>query len=159
MHTYQGIARRSATPEDFDALHALLVADEEFVTGRRSRIGANDLRQWLSSVDPERDTWIFEEDGRLVAFGWHELTGPLSFSIGIVHPDRRGQGLGTALVETGVHRAREAGSTRLHWGALAADPGAPALLAAHGFREVRRIYESVGMTPELEQVVFERALA
>ncbi|HEX7525307.1 MAG TPA: GNAT family N-acetyltransferase, partial [Gaiellaceae bacterium] len=57
------------------------------------------------------------------------------------HPEARGRGIGAHLVETAVNRAREAGGTRLHYGALAADAAAPPLLETHGFREVRRFYE------------------
>ena len=119
----------------------LLRADEEQVVGRRSRIGLSDLRQWLSRVDFDADTWIFEDDGRLVAFGWGEIMGDLGWGIGIVHPAAKGRGIGTDLVERSEQRARERGATRMHQVTLAADTRAFALLAAHGYREVRRFYE------------------
>ena len=138
-----GIAIRPLTTDDLAAATALLAFDEEHSTGRPSKLGTSDLASWLSGCDLALDTWLFEEDGSLVAFGWHEvhLGVPVAFAAGVVHPDERGRGLGAALVQRGVERARDAGATRLHYGVLAADAGAPALLAAHGFHEVRRFYE------------------
>lgn len=140
MVSFTGTTMRPLAEEDFEAAHALLALDEAHTTGWPSRMELSDLRAWLSSVDLARDTWLLEEDGRLVAFGWHEGNGELGFAIGVVHPERRGRGIGSSLVETAVRRGREAGGIRLHYGALAADAGAPALLEAHGFREVRRFF-------------------
>jgi mycothiol synthase len=136
-----GVAFRPLAASEFAAVAALLAADEAHGTGRPSRLAAADLRSWLAGVDLAVDTWVFAEDGRPLAFGWHETHPQLAFAAGVVHPEARGRGLGTALVETAERRAAEAGSKRLHYGVLAADAGAPALLTAHGFREVRRFYE------------------
>ncbi|MGZ8716604.1 MAG: GNAT family N-acetyltransferase [Gaiellaceae bacterium] len=141
MVSFTGSTMRPLSEEDFEAAHALLALDEEHAMGRPSRIEVSDLRAWLDNVDLAQDTWLLEEDGRLIAFGWHEGNGALGFAIGVVHPETRGRGIGGTLVETAVRRARGAGGTRLHYGTLAADAGAPALLGAHGFREVRRFYE------------------
>src|SRR5206468_4275554 len=83
------------------------VFDEEQATGHPSRIQVEDLLSWLTRVDLAADTWLFEEDGELVAFGWQQppLT-ELSFAVGVVHPAARGRGLGSALVELGEQRAR-----------------------------------------------------
>ncbi len=61
---------RSATPEDIDDVLELLRADEEHLIGRPSRIGRSDLLQWLGRIDLGEDSWLLEEDGRLVACGW-----------------------------------------------------------------------------------------
>lgn len=141
MCTLAGITVRTLSEEDFEAAHALLALDEEHAMGRPSRIQVSDLRAWLESVDLAQDTWLLEEDGRPVGFGWHEAHGELGFAVGVVHPETRGRGIGGSLVETAVRRAREAGGARMHYATLAADAGAPALLEAHGFREVRRFYD------------------
>jgi mycothiol synthase len=136
-----GITARPLFDADLETAWKLLVLDEEHVHGRPSRIEVSDLRAWLGGIDRDKDTWLLEEDGRLVAFGWHELHGELGFGVGVVHPKERGRGLGAQLVETAVRRSREAGGTRIHYVALAADADAPALLEPRGFREVRRFYE------------------
>jgi mycothiol synthase len=136
-----GITTRPLFDEDLEAALALLVLDEEYLLGRPSTIEVSDLRAWLGSIERDKDTWLLEEDGRLVAFGWHELNGELGFGVGVVHPEARGRGLDARLVETAVQRSREAGGTRIHYVALAADVEAPPLLEGLGFREVRRFYE------------------
>jgi mycothiol synthase len=141
MSTLTGITTRPLTEDDFEAAHALLALDEEHAMGRPSRMEVSDLRAWLGSADVDKDTWLLEENGRLLGFGFHEANGELAVAVGVVHPGARGLGLGAHLVETAVSRAREAGGQRLHYIALAADAGAPALLEAHGFHEVRRFYE------------------
>ncbi len=133
-----GIAIRPLTAEDIEAAAALLALDEQHSTGCPSKLGPSDLTEWLSRADFEVDTWVFEENGRFVGFGWHEPHNPTAYAAGVVHPEARGRGLGAALVQRAETRAREAGAGRLHYGVLAADAGAPGLLAAHGFREVRR---------------------
>jgi mycothiol synthase len=132
---------RSATPQDLDDVLELLRADEEHLLGRRSRIGPSDLRQWLSRVDLATDTWMFEEDDRLVACGWGEADGELGFAVGVVHPDAKGRGIGGQLVGRSEGWLRERGVTRMQQFALAADTVAPVLFAAHGYREVRRFHE------------------
>jgi len=63
---------RVATQADLDGVLALLVADEEFFTGRAPKIGLADLRSRLARVDLEHDTWLYEEDGAAAGFGWVE---------------------------------------------------------------------------------------
>jgi mycothiol synthase len=132
---------RHVTPEDLDDVLELLRADEEHLLGRRSRIGRSDLLQWLSRVDLDDDTWLLEEEGRLVACGWAETHGDLGWAIGVVHPEAKGRGIGEHLVEWSEQQLRERGVTRVHQVAFAGDTRAPMLFAAHGYREVRRFYE------------------
>lgn len=71
-----GVVTRPLAADEIDAAMALLVLDEEHTTGRSSKLGPSDLAAWLSGLDFAVDTWLFEENGRLVAFGWHEGNGP-----------------------------------------------------------------------------------
>ncbi len=105
---------RPVTPEDLDDVLELLRADEEHLLGRRSRIGRSDLLQWLSGVDLDDDTWLLEEEGRLVACGWAETHGDLGWAIGVVHPEAKGRGIGGRLVEWSEQQLRERGATRVH---------------------------------------------
>jgi len=141
------MSMRSATPEDIDDVLELLRADEEHLIGRPSRIGRSDLLQWLGRIDLDEDSWLLEEEGRLVACGWAQTRGDLGTAIGAVHPEAKGHGIGGRLVERSERRLREQGATRVHQVAFAGDTRAPGLFAAHGYREVRRFYE---MTIELD---------
>jgi mycothiol synthase len=146
---------RPAAEEDLRAVVQLLIEDEEFLLRRPSRIGVADLRQWLNGVELASDTWIFEDESGMHAFGWAEVTDALGFAVGVVHPQSKRSGLGAQLVETSERRLRELGAARVQQAAFAADPAAPGLFERHGYREVRRFYE---MAIELDGVPPEPAL-
>jgi mycothiol synthase len=111
-------------------------------------VGLADVTAWLSEVDLARNTWLFEEGGRIVALSWveaHDDGGP-GFAVGVVHPDGQAHGLGSKLIDLTEARLRELGVERIHHVTLAPDRAMPPLLAARGYREVRRFWE---MTIEL----------
>jgi mycothiol synthase len=137
---------RPITSDDLPALAAFLADDETHLFGRPSRVGVADITAWLSGPDLSRDTWLVEEDGRLVAAGWVEKHHDTGIAIGIVHRDQRGRGLGSMLVDRSEERLRALGVGRIHAVTLAPDVAAEPLLTARGYREVRRFWE---MTIEL----------
>src|ERR671935_197903 len=109
--------------------------------------GLDDIRTEWRRTDLERDTWAWEHDGRLVAFGILRSRGDELSVNRFVHPDFRGRGLGTAILQATETRARERGVPKLDNGILAADRAAAALLEANGYRDVRHYHV---MTIELE---------
>jgi mycothiol synthase len=139
---------RPITAEDFPAVAAFLAEDEARLFGRPSRLGVADVTAWLAGADLERGTWLFEEEGHVAAIGWTEVEEhhDAGFAVGVVHRDRQGRGLGSQLLELMERRLREIGTARIHSLTLAPDTAAPPLLAARGYREVRRFWE---MTIEL----------
>jgi GNAT superfamily N-acetyltransferase len=132
---------RSATESDTEALAALFARDEEYTLGRPSKLTPSDLRAWMSSVDYANNTWVAEQDGRPVATGWLYRRGDLGNGVGVIDPEARGRGLGSALVERIERRALETGAQRLQYDVLAGDKGAPRLLEGRGFRPVRGFFE------------------
>jgi mycothiol synthase len=132
---------RSPTSGDIERAVELLRADEEHLTGRRSRLGPSDLRQWLARIDLGEDVWLVEERGRLVAFGWAETLAGLGWAVGVVHPKVKGRGLGSSLLERSERRVRERGAERVQQFSFAEDAGAAALFERNGYREVRRFFE------------------
>jgi mycothiol synthase len=134
------------TPEEFPAVAAFLAEDETHLFGRPSRLGVPDVTAWLSRPNLATDTWLFEEDGRLVALGWVEAHDETGVAVGVVHHEWRGHGLGSSLIDRSEERLRALGVGRVHNVALAPDVAAPPLLARRGYREVRRFWE---MTIEL----------
>jgi mycothiol synthase len=132
---------RSPTSGDIERAVELLRADEEHLTGRRSRLGPSDLRQWLTRIDLMEDAWLVEEGGRLVAFGWAETLAGLGWAVGVVHPKVKGRGLGSSLLERSERRVRERGAERVQQFSFAEDAGAAALFERNGYREVRRFFE------------------
>jgi len=137
---------RPITPDDFLAVAAFLAEDETHLFGRPSRLGLADITAWLSGPDLPNDTWLYEEDGGVVAAGWVEKHDDTGVAIGIVHRERRGRGLGTELVDRSEERLRALGVGRVHAVTLAPDVAADPLLIGRGYREVRRFWE---MTIEL----------
>jgi mycothiol synthase len=137
---------RPITPDDLPALAAFLAEDETHLFGRPSRVGVPDVTAWLSGNDLPNDSWLYEEDGAVAAAGWVEKHHDTGIAIGIVHRARRGQGLGSRLVERSENRLQELGVGRVHCMTLAPDSAAESLLAGRGYREVRRFWE---MTIEL----------
>lgn len=133
---------RPVAEADLDALAAFLAEDEERLLRRPARIGVDDVRAWLGRCDLQRDSWVYEEDGRWAAVGWVEGNGgDAAVAIGVVGGSWLGRGLGETLLERSEARLNEKGYARIQQVALAADPDAPALLAAHGYREIRRFWE------------------
>jgi mycothiol synthase len=141
------IASRPFADADIEPLATLLAVDEKHTLGRPSKLTPSDVRAWLSEVDLANHTWLTEEDGSPIAAGWIWRRGELANGIGVVHPNVRGRGLGSWLVESAVRRASESGAERLQYDVIEGDKGGPALLTTLGFREVRRFYE---MAVELE---------
>jgi len=137
---------RRITREDLPALAAFLADDETHQFGRPSRVGVADVTAWLSGPDLAKDTWLFEEDGRLVAAGWVEKHHDTGIAVGAVHREERGRGLGSELVDRNEGRLRTLGVGRVHAVTLAPDSAAEQLLTGRGYREVRRFWE---MTIEL----------
>jgi mycothiol synthase len=132
---------RPITRDDYDAVLALVVADEEHVLRRPSRITPGDLREWTSRTNLAEDSWLYEHDGELCAAGWLDALDDVAFAIGIVHPSRRGTGLDVQLAERSEACAAERGAERLHQFSLAADADAARLFEQRGYRPARRFYE------------------
>src|SRR5438270_4975754 len=133
-------ALRPVRPDDAEAVLALI--------GPELHFGLDDIRNEWRSVDLGRDTWAWEHGGRLAAFGILRSRGEELSVDGFVHPDFRGRGLGTAILQATEGRARERGAWKLANGILATDHAAAALLEANGYRDVRHYFV---MTIELDE--------
>ena len=138
---------RPIEEDDLGLVAAFLAEDESRTFGKPSRIGLDDVRGWLSGVDLEHDSWLLEEDGLIAALAWVEKWDERpGTAVGAVDADRRGEGIGSRLVDLTEARLGELGAAQVHNVVLAPDPLAPKLLASRGYREVRRFWE---MTIEL----------
>lgn len=149
------ITQRPATRDDASVVAALLAEDETALVGHPSRLSEVDVASWWAGTDLERDSWVLEEDGRLVAVGWFDHHGPLGVHVGIVAQGAKGRGLGARLVDLGEGRAAAVGAERAHTFALALDRAAADLFESRGYREVRRFYD---MAIELTEPVLDPSL-
>lgn len=125
---------------------------EKEVTGRPSRLDAIAVEGWLHTIAFETNTWLVEEDGRLVAAAFAQRFGERGTGAGAVRPSAWGCGLGALLVETMETRLIEEGTHRVQNWIVAGDAAAAALLRSRGYREARRFWEMAveleGETPE-----------
>ena len=137
---------RPARPEDAEAVRELIAAFDKRHLGEAD-MTADDLRDEWRRIDLERDSWIWERNGAVVAHATLTTWEALVDADGYVHPDHTGAGLGTLILQTTEARAQELGMPKLHNAVLAADTDAARLLEAHGYRDVRHFYR---MAIELE---------
>lgn len=158
---YSWRALRKTDVEQWSALTDI-VADADD-TGER--YAADDLIEELDdpAIDPEIDTVAVEDErGRLVAVG--QVNSPVlrvdgtvrADFAGLVHPEHRGEGIGSALLARLEHRARQLAALRFpgipvepSTHAAAKASGARGLLETAGYQAVRYFHE---MTHDLAEV-------
>jgi ribosomal protein S18 acetylase RimI-like enzyme len=138
------------TPDRLGEALELLQATDRDVYGGTDWTEA-ELREEWGAIDLERDAWLAEVDGRLAGV-MHlcERRGGTFISDGYVHPELRGRGVGSTLLELVESRALErvgeapAGErVVLHNAHLVGDAAAPLLLAGRGFARVRTFFRMV----------------
>jgi mycothiol synthase len=131
---------------------AALIDEDEVAAGFRSRLGQEDVADIWAHTDLEHDSWLTEEDGRIVAAGGGQLHAGTYFARGCVTPGAKGRGFGTLLVDLAEKRANDHGVPTINQVALGPDDAARALLESRGYRLVRRHY---AMTIELGETPLE----
>jgi GNAT superfamily N-acetyltransferase len=131
------LAVRPCTPADLAAVLVLARADQQRVTGRGSRLGENQVRDWWHAVDLNLDSWLLTApDGRTpVGAAWLERWGD---DLGVTKPVAAGSETLTQLLDLVEGRAQERGLRRQQVAVPLPDPVRAALLAGRGYREVRR---------------------
>jgi mycothiol synthase len=139
-----GYELRPAMLDDLDGVAATLLADDLADVGE-SHFDADFVRdQWsLPGVELSEDGWVITDpDGTIVA---HALVSPDGEgklkSWGVVHPEHRGLGVGSALLDRMEARASERlrglPGAVLHTAVTDKDTAGMALVRSHGFAHVR----------------------
>ena len=142
-----GLARRmNVRPfgeEDFEAVVALAARGR----GGTARAAVADRAGRPARVDVARRSraataGCSRRTASCVAAGWVDVIGDLGVGIGVVHPTAgRAPGSASQLLERSEAAARARGVARMQQFALGADTAAAALMASHGYRDVRRFFE------------------
>jgi ribosomal protein S18 acetylase RimI-like enzyme len=92
-------------------------------------------------VNFDGGVWAFESSGTLVAFGAGVEREDWTNCWVSVHPEARGQGLGTWLLLWMERRAHEIGKRKLKVGAFVEDTPFRKLFEGHGFRDARHFFD------------------
>jgi mycothiol synthase len=142
-----GVGRRALERADAGLVAALLAADE-LSLGSEVRLAAQDVRDWWMRVDLATDSWLLERDGHAVAVGWLEHHGDVAIAASAVHPEAKGRGLGSLVVDISEDGARAKEARLVRQIAPANDPAARVLFESRGYRDVRHHFE---MTVELDE--------
>jgi ribosomal protein S18 acetylase RimI-like enzyme len=135
------VSSRPASRDDFPALAELFNAADEAVLGRPALIDVHEVDGWLGTIALDTNTWLFEEEGALVAAGFAQRHGEIGVLAGAVRPDRRGLGYGSTIVACAEQRLVEEGTPRFHAWSTNGDELAAELFRGRGFAEVRRFWE------------------
>jgi mycothiol synthase len=138
------VSLRPFVDDDAATVAALISAEEERLYGRPGRLTGADILMFLQW---SKESWVWEEDGRMVASASYGVHGDAANTRGIVAD--KGRGLGTEIIERGEAFARAEGTKKIWAGAPEPDAAARALFESHGYREVRRFYEmAIELTEE-----------
>jgi GNAT superfamily N-acetyltransferase len=96
-----------------------------------------DLEAEWETLDLEHDALVLLDGERVIAFGSLHDRGELWRVDGYVHPEERGRGIGTELVQALEAIAASRGACRLQNGVIEPDEAGHHLLADLGYRPVR----------------------
>ena len=89
---------RPATRDDYAAIASLFKVADEAILGHPTTIDVSEVDGWLGDVSLATNTWLFEEDGKLVAAAFAQNRDGLGIFAGSVLPEAQGRGHGSRIV-------------------------------------------------------------
>jgi mycothiol synthase len=139
--------QRPAGPADAQAI-ADLIADHDAAHQHvLDRLSEQDVLEWWKRIAEGDAIVVTDDGGRLVGVGTLRRRGENYFADNFTHPDFRGRGVGSFLLDWVERRAIGAGAAALRVAVAQPDAGAKELLDARGFGYIRSFYR---MTIDLD---------
>jgi mycothiol synthase len=131
---------RPVTPADAQAV-ADLIADHDAVhQAVLDRLSERDVLDWWERLDEGDAVAVTDERGQLVGAGALRRRGINYFSDNFTHPDFRGLGVGSFLLDWAERRATDGGAAAIRVAVAAGDVAAKALVERRGFVYIRSFY-------------------
>lgn len=141
-----GLTFRPPAPGDLPAVLQVAREADIAVVGESDWTEA-EMREVWADIDLENDAWVFELDGAIRGFGFFENCRGRLQADGYVHPDHRGRGIGSAVVELTEARAREAAGEEpgayIQNATLNSDADTVRFYERRGYRRVRHFWRMV----------------
>jgi GNAT superfamily N-acetyltransferase len=135
---------RPLGPDDAHAVADLLAAYDEFHTGESDGATADDVLDWWKRIAPDGWIGVLDEDGTIVGVGTLRPRGNEYYlADNFVHPDHRGRGIGTFLLEWAERRSLEDGKSSVRTATTVNDESGRRLIASRGYSYIRSFYRMV----------------
>jgi mycothiol synthase len=135
---------RPFVDDDAPVVAALVNAEDERFYGRPGRLTGANILMFLQH---SKESWMWEEDGRIAATAAFGVHGDAANVRGFVAD--KGRGIGAEILERGEAFARAEEVQKILAAAAEPDAAARALFESRGYREVRRFYEmAIELTEE-----------
>jgi mycothiol synthase len=130
---------RSLTADDGQAMADIVGDYDAFHAGVDDRPSADDMLDWWRRVDGG-SVGVVGDESRVIGVGFLRTRGSYSIADYYVHPEERGRGAGSLLLDWGERQTVEAGLSAVRPGATAKDAGGKELLESLGYHYIRSFY-------------------
>jgi mycothiol synthase len=131
---------RTVTSADAQAVADLIADHDAFHQGVLDRLTERDILDRWERLDEGDAVAVTDERGQLVGAGALRRRGSNYFSDNFTHPDFRGRGVGSFLLDWAERRATEAGAAPIRVAVAAGDAAAKELVERRGFGYIRSFY-------------------
>jgi mycothiol synthase len=139
--------QRAATPADAPVIAELIAAHDAAHQPVSDDFSAEDVLDWWKRVDEGDAVVVTDGSGRILGAGAIRRRGENYLADNFTHPDFRGRGIGSALVDWAEERVSRRGAAALRVAVAARDTAAKELLEGRDFEYIRSFYR---MTVELD---------